>query len=406
VGKHRGWIDHVVERVLIEVVSAYRVKGNNAKPFWNGPAYQIDRHDLSVRLACRPRDISRALGFLEKSGFMVLYHKPRFVRGEPRGTMVFAIPKIEAIDQALIEAKELAEARLADADDPESGELPANNSDRAKAPNLGAQPVEHGRSVTPKSGAQPVEHRPHSLNVPNTAANNAVGHAARQVPQTLKPPLHLPGSVPEGGGAAAFEGSTSPPDPLPGAGPAGQSASGPASNPPAPDPAYIEMKVNRFCYYWTEAGRRTEQVEVLAIKRREREALAAFFRENPKSSGWVAAVAIRAWQADDEIKKKGDFDPAWACRKSKYIPTFLSKLSRILSELGSTGYTVNAYRNLRGWFTDSELQKQGFKVGAGLGVLEPDDCWENCAEAPGYYTENGIEMPPEVRVASSGGENR
>lgn len=38
VGKHRCWIDHVVEGVLCAAIDAYRVKGREVKPFWRGPA--------------------------------------------------------------------------------------------------------------------------------------------------------------------------------------------------------------------------------------------------------------------------------------------------------------------------------------------------------------------------------
>jgi hypothetical protein len=122
VGKHRGWIDHVIERVVCEIISAYRLNGNKSKPFWDGPAYRIDRHDLSIRFMCRPRDISRALGFLEKQGFVTLYHKARFKHGEPCGTLVYAIPNVEAIDSALISAEAVVKSYLAELGDAETGE--------------------------------------------------------------------------------------------------------------------------------------------------------------------------------------------------------------------------------------------------------------------------------------------
>lgn len=410
VGKHRGWIDHVVERVLCEVISAYRLNGNKTKPFWDGPAYRIDRHDLSIRLSCRPRNISKALKFLERQKFLTLVHKARFKRGEPCGTLVYAIPNVEAIDRALIEVKQVVESYLAEAKEAEAGQGATSVLDHTKVPNSSTQPVELGHSAKPKSGTQPVEQQPQSLNVPPTAQNDAVGHAAGQGGhQSKSSKTHLPRSVAEGGcggfadAAAAFAGSTSPSDhsPAPAAAHTGQSASGHASTAPAPDPAYIEKKVNRFCYYWTEAGRRTGQIDVLAIEKREREALRKFFTVNPDSTGWFAAVATLAWQAGEDVKKKGSHDPAWACRRSKDIQTFLKLLSRILTELGSNGYKVNAYRHLRWWFTDSELRNQGFKVNAGLGVLDAVECWENTPDALAYYEDNGLEIPPEVRAANA-----
>jgi hypothetical protein len=109
-----------------------------------------------------------------------------------------------------------------------------------------------------------------------------------------------------------------------------------------------------------------------------------------------------AWQAADQVKKKGGFDPAWACRRSMDIQSFLSRVSKILSELGANGYEVNAYRTLRYLFTDSELSKQGFNTKVCLEVLDPKDCWENDPEAPAYYRDNGLEMPSEVRAACAG----
>jgi hypothetical protein len=403
VGKHRGWIDHVVERVLCEIISAYRLNGNKTKPFWNGPAYRIDRHELSIRLSCRPRNISTALKFLERHGFLTLIHKPRFNLGEPNGTMVYAIPNVEAIDKALIEAQQVVESYLAGANDAETGQDATIVLDQTKVPNSGTQPVEHGHSAKPKSVTQPAEQQPQSLNVPSTAHSDAVGNVAGQVGhQPTKSKTHLSRSVAGGGSggkadADADAGGTSPPDHPAPATPAGQSASGHASTAPTPDPAYIEEKVNRFCYYWTEAGRRTGHIDVLAIEKREREALRQFFTGNQQSTGWFAAIAILAWQAGDEVKAKG----VWACRRSKDIQTFLQLLSRILTELSSNGYNVNAYRHLRWWFTDSELRNQGFKVNAGLDVLEPDECWENTPDALAYYEKNGLEMPPEVSAANA-----
>lgn len=182
VGKHRGWIDHVVERVLCEILSAYRVNGNKTKPFWDGPAYRIDRHDLSIRLACRPRDISKALKFLERQEFLTLDHKARFKHGEPCGTMVYAIPNVEVIDQALIEVKQVVESYLAGEKDADAGQGATSVLDNTKVPNSGTQPVEHGHSAKPKSG-------PHQCAYVVRLTTNKFGclfciHASRQ-------PLHV-----------------------------------------------------------------------------------------------------------------------------------------------------------------------------------------------------------------------
>ena len=355
----------MVERVLCTVIGAYRIKGNT--PFWSGPAYRIDRRDLSIRFMCRPRDISTALGFLEKLGFLTLCRKARFEHGEPKGTMVYAIPNIDAIDKALTSAEDVVKNYLSELDDAKRPETTSTNKAHAKVTNFDTQPSEDRHSAKSKSDTRPGEHQPQSLNVPKKD-NDAEAHV---------------------------DSLTAPHD--------GQPAFGPASDVQPPDPAYIEKKVNRFCYYWTEAGRRTGCLDVLAIEKRERDALREFFAKNQHhSTGWFAAVAIRAWQACYNVKKKGSFDPVWACRRAKDIQSFLRLLSRILSEIGSNKYKVNAYRNLRWWFTDSELCRQGFRVNAGLDVLKPDECWENAPEAPDYYTANGLESPPEVRAACPG----
>lgn len=396
-GKHRGWIDHVVERVLCEIIGAYRIKGN--KPFWAGPAYRIDRRDLSIRLMCRPRDISTALGFLEKLGFLTLCHKARFEHGEPKGTMVYAIPNIEAIDKALISAEDVVKSYLSEREDAKNAETTSTAAVHTKVTNFDTQPGEDRHSAKSKIDTQPAKHQPQSPNVPK-AHNDAEAHAGRQVGQeSTSSKSHLLASVGEGGKAAFAGGSTSSHTHPLSTSHDGHSAPGPTSDVRPPDSAYIEKKVNRFCYYWTEAGRRTGYVDVLAIEKRERDALREFFYDNQESTGWFAAVAIRAWEAGEHEKKKGSFDPAWACRRSKDIQSFLRLLSRILSELGANKYKVNAYRNLRWWFTDSEISKQGFPINAGLDVLEPDECWENTPEAAAYYVDNGLEPPPEVRAA-------
>lgn len=400
VGKHRGWIDHVVERVLCEIIAAYRVNGTKATPFWSGPAYRIDRHDFSIRLLCRPRDISRAVVFLEKQGFLTVYRQTRYKHGEPCGTMVFAIPNVEAIDRKLAAVQAVVTDYLAEQKAAEDG-AEGVGSEKSKVPDIDTPPPQVRHSGQSTLDARSCQQAPQSLNVPQCTPQAAEGHAARRVEQTsASPPTHSPGRVAEGGEAAA-PGSTSP-----GETNAdqrnGHLASGPASDAQQPDPAPIERKVQRFCYYWTEAGQRTGYIEVLAVEKHERDALREFFMKNQRNTAWFAAVAILAWRAADEVKKKRGFDPAWACRRSTDIQSFLSRVSKILSELGANGYEVNAYRLLRCIFTDSELSKQGFNTKLSLEVLDPEDCWENAPEAPAYYRDNGLEMPPEVRAACAG----
>lgn len=390
----------MVERVLCEIIAAYRVNGTKATPFWNGPAYRIDRHDLSIRLLCRPRDISRAVVFLVKQGFLTVYRQTRYKHGEPCGTMVFAIPNVEAIDSKLAAVQAVVTDYVAEQKEAEDG-AEGGGSAKSKVPDIDTPPPQVRHSGQSTLDARSCQQAPQSLNVPQTPENAAEGHAARRVEQTsASPPTHSPGRVAKGGEAAAPR-STSP-------GEAnadqrnGHPAFGPASDAQPPDPAHIERKVQRFCHYWTEAGQRTGYISVLAIERHERDALREFFTKNQVSTAWFAAVAILAWRAAYEVKKKGNFDPAWSCRRSTDIQSFLRRVSKILSELGANGYEVNAYRLLRCIFTDSELSKQGFNTKVGFDVIDPEECWGNAPEAPAYYRDNGIEMPSEVRAACAG----
>ena len=422
VGEHRGWIDHVVIGVLSHILSAYRVIGKRTKPYWSGPAYQINRRELALLLDCRLRDISTAVVFLERIGLIWVFRKTRYNNGEPCGTVVNVIPNVEAIADMLREVEAAGRGVLQNQDQVVTdGSSEGVLSHKAKVPESGTQGggVEH--SAPTKSGTQTHEDAHKSLNVLKTA-NSAEGHTAQPVtPHSAPSPSHRLGRADGGGGGAAADASSTScsqadrdevvdlneqpkPGPPGAAGPLpvaassrnGHRANGPTSA--AQDHARVERQVSNFCYYWDEAGRRSGYLELVQINEGDRKALRTFFENESVCPGWFAAVAIRAWAAGEDIKKKGNFDPVWGCCRSKDIQSFIRLRSRILSELGANRFKVNAYKNLRRYFTDSELRNQGFDVEVGLEVLNPARCWENDEDAPGYYVDRSTEMPPEVRA--------
>lgn len=401
IGKNRAWIDHTIEGVLCWVLSAYRLSGKRTKPFWNGPAYQVNRRELAVMLDCRARDISTAVRFLEDLDLIWVWRKARYVDGEPKGTLVMAIPNVEAIADMLRETEAVADCLLHKSDVHEKAE----NLNEAEEPNSGTQGVEVQHSAPQKSGTRASKDEHKSLNAPKQH-NAAAGRTAERVVHTSSPTSHSLRSVAEGGsgGAAAADKYKSRLQPAESADDTGsrdgQRADGPTSE--APNDCYYpsaKEQAESFVWLWIEAGRRTGAVELVNVLKSDRELLEKFFRENNVDCCWMVAMAIKAWFAADKVERSGGFDTVWGCRRSKDIQTFLRFRSKILNELGANGIKVNAYKNLRRWFTDSELRQQGFEILAPLELIQASRCWEDASEASAYYEGFELEMPPEVRAA-------
>jgi hypothetical protein len=405
VGKHRAWIDHVVEGLLCELINAYRVSRTRPEPFWRGPAYQVHRKKLSLRLDCRLRDISTALGFLEELQLVWLVRKARYVDGEPRGTLVYAIPNVVAIADMLAKVERAARGLGQHSDD--NGNL--EQTDDPKAPDSGTQGVKLWHTGSAKSCTQDGGVQHDSLNVPKQR-NAAIGRSAERVATTYPLAGHERGAAARGGNgeADAAESDTSPHPATEtggsGTSPAslsrdGQRAEGPPSAAPSDSYPSAEDQAATFIHYWTEAGRRSGYLDLIHVLKSDRQALVDFFAKNDVDCGWLAAVAINSWRACANVERRDGYDTAWACRRSKDIQTFLRLRSKILNELGANRYKVNAYKTLRRLFTDTELHRQGFDVHSGLEVVRADRCWENAGDAPGYYEDNGLESPPEVSAA-------
>jgi hypothetical protein len=360
-------------------------------------------------LDCRLRDISTAVVFLEKRELVTVYRKARYVDGEPRGSMVYVIPNLERIDVLLTEVENERSLLMKKTDEDETRGVATSNSRLARVPDSGTQAGAVQHTAPAKSGTQRVEVQHHNLNVPK-ARNDNVGRAARQVTQTSasSPSCHLARSEAGGGGAADAE-STSPPSPTTPQYASSKRMESPAHNAQRAEglvadvrsqsQVLLEKRISRFIYFWSEAGRRSGHLDFVNVSHGDRKALSEFFMTEKVKASWMAAVAINAWQAGDELKKNGRYDGGWACRRARDIQTFLRLRNRILNELGANGYKVNAYKDLREWFTDSELNQHGFEINAGLGVVSSDDCWENDEDAPAYYERNGLEMPLEVQAS-------
>jgi hypothetical protein len=380
-GKNRAAIDLVIEGALCIIIDAYRLPKTRAKPFWKGPAYQINRREMAWMLDCRLRHISTALGHLEKLGLISVHRKARYVGGEPKGTMVYAIPDVEAIAGYLVQAEQKIKSLRKAPDDQDA----VDEGDDTKVPDSDIQGGEVEHSMPLNSGSQALKDEHKSLNVlerqyytddddKNATSRDGAIDAARASAQ-LSPEARD-----------------------------GQRAEVPKSGAPSPKPLLPEQQAERFIFYWIEAGRRSKHLILIQVGQSEREELINFFQQNQVKACWFAAVAIRAWQAAENVekpKKKDDFDTAWGCRHSSYIQGFLRHRAKILSELGANGFKVNAYTNLRWYFTDSELRENGFKVDVGLDVIDPEDAWENDEDAPNYYQRHKMQMPPEVRAAAA-----
>ena len=397
VGKNRAWIDHVVEGVLCEIINAYRVKGKEPKPFWKGPAYQINRQDLSKQLDCRPRDVSRALTFLEKEGFLTRHRKARYKGGEHAGTVVRVIPDVLAIDRALLAAKAQANSL-----EGHPGKMAVEDLEPSKdddVPKVSKFDTSQGKSKHPtQSKLDPPNGKdgPCNLNVPNSARNNSVGRGARQAADATSPASRrLSGSAPDGGGSAATKDGTSRnPD-------VQNDERQKTTKTPKAKSKRIDRWIYQFLYLWAEAGRRTLNLPQFAVEPGDRKVLRKYLTEHRTSPAWLVAMAIQAWDADASTESRRGFDSAWACRRAKDISTFLSLRSKILNELGALGYEVNQHVTLRRWFTDSELTEIGVNVEPGLDAIEPKFCWENRKNAPQYYHAVGMDMPPEVRATDN-----
>jgi len=74
------------------------------------------------------------------------------------------------------------------------------------------------------------------------------------------------------------------------------------------------------------------------------------------------------------------------------------KTSKLESEIGRAGRTINAFEDLRRFFTASELEFYGWERIPIL-AIRADYLWENDLEAPDYYRDRNLPLPAEVAHA-------
>ena len=82
--------------------------------------------------------------------------------------------------------------------------------------------------------------------------------------------------------------------------------------------------------------------------------------------------------------------PAASIRASSFAPCTAARLKVGLFA------DVNAWKNLRWWFTESELVYWGGFKKIPVMALDPGQLWEYDPDAPNYYRDRNRALPPEV----------
>jgi hypothetical protein len=446
--KRRGWRDYVALFILSDIISAHRLK--NGKVFFRGPLYQVNREEWAKLIPTTLKEISLALTWLADGlGVIGRVQHVRLVDGQPCGSQTFVWAVATRIHELLNYFLEHGQA------------MPVENRASDAATELGeSRDGLEGNSVpafesTSSPDSKQLHPRPQTNSSLTSAATpTAAEGASESLPATTTDKLAQAGQK----RASARGGRTSerqrasrdadpkvdlaPSAPMPRAtardghvrvdgyvkanddvhapnGPATDAAP-PLWSPPPP-PKSIQLKTNedriawrkamRFRALWQECIVRTGTVSSSSFTLPDQKAAYSYFQAHPEIVGlFPVTVAIHAWQ----LAREGAL-PNNGRRRLYHIPhsldprQFLGSMhtGKLEAEVGLFAH-MNAWKDLRSWFTESELVYWGWnKAKMPVMALEPDQLWEYNPRAPLYYRNRHRDLPPEVAaVVSQSGSDR
>ena len=429
-GDRRSWKDAVAVFLLAELLSVHRV-AKGKQPYWRGALYQVNRADLARRFACDPDAVSTALQWLKELALVEVIHRTRIDdTGKPCGTMVFAVPNLEqlyefldyfaknkraltALDllngpipeertnsaskgsEVVIKAgsARLEEGGYLNCVEPQQ-KLDAEVDDEAFA--QGQSPVvndDRGRLVVHGGGASAADTITQTRPRPSASAAAPLPSAAARKanPAVLSEPEPQPKDVTGNGCVSDAPLARWTPANLP----------DDVESNPASEGAW--RKACQFCALWAEAIVRQEIVSVCKPTPKDRKTAFGFFLEYPQTLPfYTMAVALNAWLAAYSGKKAEGYDKLFHCRRATEIKQFITDFtsSKLESEIGRSGWKINAYKNLRWTFTASELQYFGWTKKPVL-AIDVEELWENQPETPDYYLIRKLPLPAEVATQST-----
>jgi len=408
-GERHSWRDAVTVFLLCELVSVHRVN-KEKNPYWRGNMYQVNRTALAKQFNCDPDAISKSLAWLRKLRLVhVAYHTRHDGIGKPCGTEVYAAPSMDKIKEMLdIFAKEghcMTVAEPADSDTLEAGAGPLSGQDQAALKPVSAAPqpglylncVKSQQKHDAESGggtsADVVALQNSSVRRNSTAA---VGGSAAD-PSTQVPP--------------AFQEHSARPHNTGGRTPLAQSSPTSPARWKAPEPpARLEVnddaakaawqKAARFGELWAEARMREGNATTCRLTSADLTKAFEFFTASPQNGAfYLTAIAVNAWRAAERFPKHQDtWDRLYHCRDAQDVQSFIRfvEAGKVESEIGRLGWKINAYEDLRGLFTQSELEFFGFRQIPQI-AIQDDELWENAGEAIGYYRKRHRPLPQEIR---------
>ena len=391
----RGWCDFIAHAVLEEIISAHRPK-KSGEVFFNGALYRVTRRDLARQLCTSPDEISSALTWLEALGVIGRVERTLIDEdGQPRGKQIFAYPIMPVLQEFLDEYRKTGKT-------PEPFSVTPRRAGLTSAKSQ-VDPVEEAGSQAGRTGNSPncaQAQRKHAEGVGDTSSQR---------------PARIVGDGPrsrvEDGGVEDADQNKAHVSPVPSAAPPPLADGTPSTttHPTAPPPpASIKLddeeaqtawkNASRFCTLWAQAIMRLNHVTTCSPTSGDLKAALQFFLDHPQTeSFYTVAVATDAWALSLESKQP-KWDRLFHVRHSLDLPSFLRTFAseKLESEVGRF-MTINAWADLRTCFTQSELVFYGWPA-AKIPIvgLEPDDIWENLADAPTYYRDRKLPFPREV----------
>jgi hypothetical protein len=414
----RGWRDAVSLWLLSQIISAHRVS-EGGQAFFRGPLYQINRRELARQLCTNVDEISESANWLQQIGVIGLVHRTRLDDdGQPRGSMVFAFPIMTKLES-------YRKQYLSSSKTPEPIKYEPERSTRGQ-PDSGCRTVSStacvvGGSTSAKrqfdfaeETASIVTAAKQRTGVPSSAGGGAgddddggSGEAPgavkdKQVPAPSKsansaqrPPATAPNR--NGHDTTGQSADAAPPRWRP-------------ARPPAnlvidtPEQRQAWNRASRLCTFYSQVMMRSGHARSCDLTHSDKVRAFKFFSDCPQSGAlYVTSVFINALLlVDDDQADHGEgYDDIWYCRSALNFQKFLAyvKSGRIESEIGRAGWKINAWRELRLYFTESELLYYGWASDKiPIVRIKPDEQWESDPSAQTYYRDRNLPLPIEIQA--------
>ena len=427
--QRHGWRDAVTVFLLCELVSVHRVE-RGKDPFWRGALYQINRGKLAREFGCEPDEVSAALSWLKCLGLVFVMRRTRIDdAGKPTGTEIFVAPRMDRIQQMQAWFADngcpMSASKLMDSD-PLQERLNSRSDGAEVALEDGSTPFEPGtylncakrqQKLDAESGGETSAQRQSPVvnddrrNRADDGGGEAADNISAQTPQHVPlrrglsqagPTAPMPTAVAHGPKEGSEDETCKHRVSI--APPARRSTQPEMPDDIEPDTKSIDAwrKACLFCALWAQAIVRRQHVSVCKPTRSDHKTAFHFFHDNPHANPFYAvAVAIVAWYVAGQEEEPDRWDKFYLCRKSLEIQAFIRGLTsgKLESQIGQSGWEINAFEDLRMVFTESELTSYGFTR---IPILEidPETLWEHQSGTPDFYRIRELPLPPEVAAAS------